>query len=77
MEGRRTPIMRATNGGATPERRLKPAARAVLAFVITFAFILGFLLLLHGEGSRLPLWIAVIVAAAIGLLGVLATANRP
>lgn len=69
--------MRVTDGGTTPERRLKPAARAALAFVVTFGIILAFLYALHEEGSRVPLWIAVIVAAAVGLLGVLATTTRP
>ena len=49
--------------------------RSVLAFAVVFVAVLVFLAICNANGARVPLWGAPIVAAAAGLLGVLATSN--
>jgi hypothetical protein len=56
-----------------PARRGK--GRSVLAFAVIFVVVLIFLAICNANGARVPLWGAPIVAAAVGLLGVLATSN--
>lgn len=57
----------------SPGRRGK--GRSVLAFAIIFAAVLVFLAICNANGAHVPPWAAPIVAAAVGLLGVLATSN--
>lgn len=56
-------------------RRRRGNGRSILAFAVIFAAVLVFLAICNANGAHVPLWAAPIVAAAAGLLGVLATSN--
>ncbi len=69
----REPLQRQEPPTEVPARRGK--GRGVLAFAVIFVVVLVFLAICDANGARVPLWGAPIVAAAVGLLGVLATSN--
>jgi Flp pilus assembly protein TadB len=69
----REPLTRREPVTEAPARRGK--GRSVLAFAVIFIAVLVFLAICNANGARVPLWGAPIVAAAVGLLGVLATSN--
>ena len=70
----REPLSRQEPATEAPARR-RGKGRSVLAFAVVFVAVLVFLAICNANGARVPLWGAPIVAAAAGLLGVLATSN--